>query len=74
MKLRFLCNLPGELLQMHQKCGGKSLVAKGIDLGWVFLSQVQWIDSFCLGSKIGEQVQLWFLCNLGRELSQMHKK
>jgi len=30
-----LCNLGGELSQMHQKCGVKSLVAKGIDLGWV---------------------------------------
>jgi len=33
---------------------------------------VDWL--FCLGSKIGEQVKLWFLCNIGAELSQMHKK
>ena len=63
-----------ELAQMHQKCGGKSLVAKGIDLGGVLLSQVRWIGYFCVGRKIGELVKLWFLCNLGGELSQMHKK
>ena len=28
---------------------------------------------FCFGSKIGEKVKLWFLCNLGGELSQMHQ-
>ena len=39
-----------------------------------WLSNVRWIGFFCLGSKIGEQVKLWFLCNLGGELSQMHKK
>jgi len=39
-----------------------------------WLSQVRWIGFFCLGSKIGEEVKLWFLCNLGGELSQMHKK
>jgi len=32
----------------------KSLVAKGVDLGWVLVSQVRWIGFFCLGSKIGE--------------------
>ena len=32
----FLSNLGGELSQMHPKWGVKSLVAKGIDLGWVF--------------------------------------
>jgi len=52
----------------------KSLVAKGIDLGWVLAEpcSVDWL--FSLGSKIGEYVKLWFLCNLGGELSQMHKK
>jgi len=30
-----LCNLDGELSQMHKKLGVKSLFAKGIDLGWV---------------------------------------
>jgi len=35
MKLWFLCNLGGELSQMHKKGGVKTLVAKGIDLGWV---------------------------------------
>jgi len=39
-----------------------------------WLIHVRWIGFFCLGSKIGEQVKLWFLCNLGKELSQMHKK
>jgi len=39
---------------MHQKRGVKSLVAKGIDLGWVWLSQVRWIGFFGLGRKIGE--------------------
>ena len=38
------------------------------------VSQVRWIGFFCLGSKIGEYVKLWFLCKLGVELSQMHKK
>ena len=52
----------------------KSLVAKGIDLGWVLLSLVRWIGFFFLGSKIGELVKVWFLFNLGGELSQMHKK
>jgi len=37
-------------------------------------SQVRWIGFFCLGSKIGEKVKLWFLCNLGGELSQMLQK
>ena len=35
MKLWFLCNLGGELSQMHKKWGVKILVAKGIDLCWV---------------------------------------
>ena len=54
MKLWFLCNLGGEFSQMHTKCGVKSLVAKGIDLGWVlaYPSSVDWL--FCLVSKIGE--------------------
>jgi len=33
--LWLLCNLGGELSQMHKKLGVKSLVAKGFDLGWV---------------------------------------
>ena len=45
MKLWFLCNLGGELLQMHKKLGVKSLVAKGIDLCWVLAlpSSVDWL-------------------------------
>jgi len=39
-----------------------------------WLSQVRGTGFFCLGSKIGEKVNLWFLCNLGGELLQMHKK
>jgi len=35
VKSWFLSNLVGELSQMHAKCGVKSLVAKGIVLGWV---------------------------------------
>jgi len=35
VKLWFLCNLGEQLSQMHKKLGVKSLVAKGIDLGWV---------------------------------------
>ena len=48
MKSWFLTNLGGELSQMHPKCGEKSLVAKGIDLGWVLASPslVTW-PSFC---------------------------
>jgi len=104
----------------------KSLVAKGIDLGWILalpssfalvaklvnkwsygfcailvgnshkciknevwkvwlpkelilvgfgLSQVRWIGFFfCIGSKISELVRLWFLCNIGGELSHIHQK
>jgi len=37
-------------------------------------SQVRWIGFVCHGSKIGEYVKLWFLCKLGGELPQMHKK
>jgi len=37
---------------MYAKCGVKRLVAKGIDLGWFWLSQVWWIGFLCLGSKI----------------------
>jgi len=36
------------------------------------LSQIGWIGIFCLGSKIGEKVNSWFLSNLGGESSQMH--
>ena len=39
-----------------------------------WLSQVRWNGFFCFGCKIGESVKLWFLCNLGEELSHMHKK
>ena len=35
VKSWFLSNLGGELSQMYAKCGVESLVAKGIDLGWV---------------------------------------
>jgi len=35
VKSWFLSNLGGELTQMHPKSGVKSLVAKGIDIGWV---------------------------------------
>jgi len=28
----------------------------------------------CLGSKIRERVKLWFLINLGREVSQLYAK
>ena len=63
-----------ELSQMHKKYGVKCLVAKGLILVGFWLSQFRWIGFFCLGSKIGEEVQLWFLCNLGGELSHMHKK
>jgi len=35
VKLWLLRNLGGELSQMQQKCGAKSLDEKGIDLGWV---------------------------------------
>ena len=54
MKLWFLCNLSGELSQMHTKQGVKSLVAQRIDLGWVLAkpSSVDWL--FFLGSKTGE--------------------
>jgi len=40
-----LCNLGGELSQMHQKWGVKSLVAKGNDLGWVLAlpSSTDWV-------------------------------
>jgi len=52
----------------------KGLVAKGIDLCWVWLSEV-WLLGFCLlGSKIGEKVKSWFMSNIGGELSQMHPK
>ena len=54
MKLWFLCNLGGELSQMHKKLGVKSLVAKGIDLGLVWLSQVRWIGFFYFGRENGE--------------------
>ena len=50
------------------------MVTKGIDLGWVWLSQVGWIGFLCLGRKIGKIVKSWFLSNLGGELSQMVAK
>jgi len=49
----FFSNLGGEFSQMHPKWCVKSLVVKGIDLGWFWLSQVGWIGFLCLGSKIG---------------------
>jgi len=52
----------------------KVWLQKELILVGFWLSQVRWIGFFCLGSKIGEDVKLWFLCNLGGELSQMHKK
>jgi len=47
---------------------------KELILVWFSLSQVQWIGFIFLGSKIGEEVKLWFLCNLVWELSLMPKK
>jgi len=47
----------------------KELISVGF-----WLSHVRWVGFFCLGRKIGEYVELWFLCNLGGELSQLHKK
>ena len=52
----------------------KAWLLKKLILVGFWLSQVRWIRFVCLGSKIGEQVKLWFLCNLCGELSQMHKK
>jgi len=37
VKSWFLTNLGGELSQIYAKCGVKSLVAEGIDLGWVLV-------------------------------------
>jgi len=74
VKSWFWRNLGGKLSQMNPKLGVKSLVAKGIDLGWVWLRQVGWIGFLCLGSNISEKVKSWFLSNLGGEFSQMHSK
>jgi len=52
----------------------KVWLPKELMLVGFWLSQVRWLGFFCLGSKIGELVKLWFLCNLGGELSQMHQK
>jgi len=52
----------------------KVWLQKELILVGFWLSLVRWIGFFCLGSKIGEKVTLWFLCNLSGELSQMHKK
>jgi len=46
----------------------KVWLQKELILVGFWLSQVQWIGFFCLGSKIGEQVKLLVLCNLGGEL------
>ena len=54
VKFWFLWNLSGELSQMHKKWGVKSLGEKELILVGFWLSQVRWIDFFCLGSKIGE--------------------
>jgi len=56
MKSWFLSNLGGELSQMHPKWGVKSLVAKGIDLGWFWLSQVGWW-AFC--ALVAKLVKKW---------------
>jgi len=55
--------------EVWKVCLQKELILVGF-----WLSQVRWIDIFWLGSKIGEKVMLWFLCNLSGELSQMQKK
>jgi len=47
VNLWFLCNLGGELSQMHKKLGVKTLVAKGINLGWV-LDSPSSVDSVFL--------------------------
>ena len=52
----------------------KVWLQKELILVGVWSSQVRQIRFFCLGRKIGEKVKLWFLCNLGGELSQMNKK
>jgi len=52
----------------------QKLVAKGIDLGWVWLSHLGGIGFLCHNSKIGEKLKSWFFSNLGGELSQMHPK
>jgi len=44
VKSWFFSNLGVELSQMHPKRGVKSLVGKGIDLGWV-LAEPCWVDS-----------------------------
>jgi len=43
VKSWFFNNLGGELSQMYAKLGVKSLVAKGIYLGWV-LAYPSWVD------------------------------
>ncbi len=57
VKSWFVSNLGGELSQMHRKCIVKSLVAKGIDLGWdlAYPSLVAWPSFFCHRSQIGEK-------------------
>ena len=52
----------------------KVWLQKELILVGFWLSHVRWIGFFFLGSKIGEYVKLWFLCNLGGEFSQLHKK
>jgi len=42
----------------------KVWLQKELILVGFWLSQVGWIGFFCLGSKIGEKVQSWFLSNL----------
>jgi len=43
VKSWILANLCGELLQMHPKCGVKSLVEKELILVGFWLSQVWWL-------------------------------
>jgi len=54
VKLWFLCNLGGELPQMHKKGGVKIWLQKELILVGFWLSQVRWIVFFCIGSNIGE--------------------
>jgi len=73
VKLLFLYNLGGELSQMQKNEVWKVWLEKEFILVGFWLSQVWWIRFFCLVRKSGEQMKLWFLCNLGGELSQMHQ-
>jgi len=50
----------------------KVWLQKELILVGIWLSQVGWIGFLCLGCKIGEKVNSWFLSNLGWELSQIN--